>query len=210
MENVYRQGFTNIYSMINSIAGKEIAQKLDPQLAENRKETAIFNETKRIARRGVEIFDLKNKNEFVKRLHDMTAEKFELVDVDGLKIEVSKMEILDIYNSIKNDLIKERYYNAFGKDQIDIMISNLTANEMRLADMMQRSVKSYKDVLNDRNIEITGRDMGVIENYWPSSSESTPDFYDDIKMQSETPSAMKQRSISSKVIPIPKNAWIRC
>lgn len=209
MENVYRKGFTNIYSMINSIAGKEIAEQYDPQLKEDQRDTAIFEATQKISKKSVKILEVKNRNALTKTLHDMAKKDFEIVDTDGLKTEISKLELIDIYNSIKNDLVKERYYNAFGQEQVNSLLTNLTPKEIELADMMQEEVQKYREILNQRNIEITGRDMGTVDNYWPASSEHKSDFYDDIKMQGETPSAMKARANNSNIIPIPTNSWLK-
>jgi len=52
-------------------------------------------------------------------------------------------------------------------------------------------------------------DLGEVENYWPASSEFAPDLLDDYKTQGETPSAMKERSKSSRIFPVPKNAWAK-
>lgn len=208
-ENLYREGFTNTYAMISSIAGRDIAFKYDPQLLENRKDTAIFYVVKNMAETGVKIFETKNRKEFEKILQDMSSKDFKLVDRDGLETEIGKMEMIDIYNSVKNDLIKERYYNAFGEDQIKSLLTNLSAKEMELADTMQELVQGYRKVLNERSIEITGRDVGTVENYWPSTSEYEANIFDDIKMQGETPSAMKARAKSSLIFPVPKNAWLK-
>jgi len=209
MENVYRLGFTNTYSMINSIAGKEIATKYDPTLLENRRDSSIYYATKKITDKAVKIFDLKSSKQFTKKLYDMAGEKFNITDRQGLTTEISKMEVLDIYNATKNTLVRERYYNAFGKNQTESLIANLSPKEMELADAMQAEVQAYREILNKRNIEIAGRDMGYVENYWPSSSEFEPSVLDDIRMQGETPSAVKERAKSSMVFPIPKNAWVK-
>jgi len=162
-----------------------------------------------MAETGVKIFETKNRKEFEKILQDMSTKEFKLVDRDGLETEIGKMEIIDIYNSVKNDLIEERYYNAFGKDQVKSLLTNLSAKEMELADVMQELVQGYRKVLNERSIEIMGRDMGTVENYWPSTSEYEANIFDDIRMQGETPSAMKARAKSSLVFPVPKNAWLK-
>ena len=208
-EGLYRQGFANIESMIRSVAGKDIATEYGPELLENKRDTAIYFQSKKIADSAAKILEVKNKRVVAKELHDMAKKEFTLTDIEGLEIKISKMDLIDIYNSVKNDLIKERYYNTFGKDQVKSLLTNLSPKEMELADSMQELVQGYREVLNQRTIEITGRDMGTVENYWPSSSEHQPSFYDDIRIQGETPSATKARVTSSKVFPVPQNAWIK-
>lgn len=209
MENAYRLHGANLYSMINSIAGRDMAIKYDPQLWENHKETAIFYKTEDSIKEAMKIFEVKNRKGAVSKIHDMAGEKFEIIDKDGLKIEINKLQLIDIYNSTKNALIRDRYYNAFGEEQTKSLITNLTPKELELADYLQTQVGEYRSVLNERNIEITGRDMGYVENYWPSSAEKHVDIFDDLKIQGETPSAMKARIQNAKIYPTPKDAWMK-
>jgi len=206
--NVYRKGFSNIYSMLNSIAGKGVAETLDPEPAENKRQIAISKKTTEIEKRVAEIFGI-DRNAVIDRLQKMASEKFDITDVRGLGREISKLDVLDIYNSVKNDLVRERYDNAYEQTQIDDILSNLSPNEIALADYMQEVVQSYREVLNERHIEITGRDLGFVENYWPATSEHKQSVFDDVRVQGETPSSLKERTKSSKVIPIPKNAWLK-
>jgi len=136
----------------------------------------------------------------------MAQEKYELTDFEGLNTEISRMELIDIYNSLKNPVVEKRYHDAFGEDQINGLMSKLSPQDMEVADLLRESVQEYRPVLNDRNIEITGQDLGNVENYWPATSEYQPSVYDDVRMQGETPSAMKERA-KGKVIPRPVNAW---
>lgn len=205
--NMYRKGFTSIHSMISSIAGKEVADKLDPEINENAKDIAIFKKTKQITNKIAKILGLNKADDVIQEFQNRSEKVYEMVDRDGLVTQISKMQIMDIHNSIKNDLVRERYHNAFGEEQIDTLLSELTVEEEMIADVMMESIQEYKEVLNKRSIETTGLDMGSVENYWMATSEYVPDLTDDYKSQGETPSAMKARSTSSKVFPIPKNAW---
>ena len=60
--NTYRAGFTNIYSMINSMFGKSIAEKYNPDISENNRDTAIYNKTKEVAGNVTKIYGEKNIN----------------------------------------------------------------------------------------------------------------------------------------------------
>jgi hypothetical protein len=211
VENVYRQGFTNIYSMINAISGKEMAEKLDPLTKENDVAISVNRTTKEMAKDASKIYGLSNRDEILGVLEDMAREKYILTDVDGLRHEITKLEIIDIYNSLENETTKERYYNAFGEGQITEAINNLNEKDVSFAKFLRERVDSeeYFDILNQRNIELTGRDLGQVEGYWPATSERAPDIFDDIKVQSNIPSAMKERAKSNKIIPVPSNAWYK-
>jgi hypothetical protein len=204
--NAYRRGFSNIYSMLNSIGGKTFAEAYDPELSENKRNTATYKRTLEITVNASKIYNEKN---IIKLLESMSTLDYEITDIkDGLTTELSKLEIIDIYNSIKNEKKRQDYYEAFGKDQVENLIAKLTANDVLFGDSLQETVQEYREILNKRNIEITGRDLGFIENYWPATSEFQVNVIDDMRVQGETPSALKERA-KTRVIPIPKNAWYK-
>lgn len=208
--NMYRKGMSNLDSFINSIAGKNVANKLFAENLEQDKLTSTSKETESLSRKIANILGLKSSDHVIGEIQNRSAEVYDIVDVQGLETKISLMDIMDIYNSLKNEHLKERYYNAFGQEQIDALIEeNLSPNEKLMADAMMESVQKYKEILNIRNIEITGLDLGFIDQYWPATSEHSPDILDDYKSQGETPSAMKARSKSTKIFPVPKNAWYK-
>jgi len=207
--NLYRKGFSNNYSMLNSVFNKQLAEKYDPQIAENRKDTAIFNKTRIVASEVGKIYDLPKNVNVNNKLFEMMQETYDIADLEGLTRQVTKLDLIDIYNALKNDMTQERYYNAYGKDQIDALMGNLTTQDKAFGDSLQKTAQEYRDIFNARSIEITGRDMGIVKNYWPATSEHKADIYDDYHMQGETPSAMKERAKSVKVIPIHTNAILK-
>ena len=207
--DVYRKGFTSFHSNVSGMAGVKMAEKLDPEHLQQDKEIAINKKINTVTIQVAKILGLKDKTRVYGAIQKLETDMYEATDFQGLKTEISKLQIIDIYNSIKNDLGKERYYNYLGEEQVVRLIDNLTPEEKELADYMMETIEEYDEPSNQRHIEITGRDRGRVQNYWPFSSEHTADFYDDYKMQGETPSARKARSVSSKIIPVPRNAWLK-
>ncbi len=204
--NAYRKGFSNIFSMLNSIGGKEFAEKHDPEVSENRRNTAVYKATLKVTVDASKIYNEKN---IMRMFETMSQVDYEITDVkDGLTTELSKLELIDIFNSIKNEKKKQDYFEAFGKDQVENLMAKLTTEDESFADSLQEAVQSYREVLNKRNIEITGRDLGFVENYWPSTSEFEVSVIDDLRIQGETPSALKERA-KARVIPVPRNAWYK-
>lgn len=204
--NVYRRGFSNIYSMFNSIAGREFAEIYNPELSEGRRNAGIYKKTLDITQGASDIYDETN---IMRMFETMSLLDYEITDIkDGLTTKLSKLEIIDIYNSIKNDKKRDDYYEAFGKDQVENLIGKLTSKDILFGDFLQEAVQGYREILNKRNIEITGLDLGFIENYWPATSEFQVSVIDDMRIQGETPSALKERA-KTRVIPIPKNAWYK-
>lgn len=207
--NLYRQGFANIYSMFNSVAGKDIAEKYDPEINESDKAKAIGNKVTEIKKKVAKILGLDNKELIIGAFMEMQADKFDLYDTTGNRWEVSRMELMDIYNSIKNKLGDERYNNAFGEQQIRALLNELTPQEIEIADLLFDELQSYFPVINRIHIKRFGVDLRRVNNYWPFTSEHAPDLFDDYKTQGELLSAEKERSESTKIFPIPKNAWFK-
>lgn len=203
--NFYRLGFSNIFSMLNSIFGRKIADLYNPELAENRRNTAVSLRVKKMTSEMEKIY---KKGDPFGILEELSMEEYDITDFEGLTTKINKLQLIDIYNSIKNDAIRKRYFDAFGEDQITNLLGNLLEQDIEFADYLQEEVQSYRNILNDRKIEISGLDLGFVENYWPATSEFQPDIFDDIRVQGETPSALKERA-KGKVIPIPKDAWIK-
>ena len=203
--NAYRRGFSNIYSMLNSIAGKDIAIAYDPELSENQKMTDIFFKTKEVTEKMSTIYEQNNP---IKVFESLGVEEYKITDFEGLVTDLTKFDLLDTYNAIKNDKTKADYYEAYGETQVNSLLQNLTDKDRAFADYLQETVQSYRGILNERNIEITGRDLGFIENYWPGTSEHQESVLDDMRVQGETPSALKER-VKTKVIPTPTNAWLK-
>lgn len=209
--NIYRQGFANYYSLLNSMFGKNFADRWDQELNESNKYSDIFHATKDVSSEASDIYGRDIEDVFT----ELQEAKYNISEVKqfeahrNLTHEITKWELIDIYNSIKNPLIKERFDNTYGKEQIERLMNELSPTDIALADLLQEAVQSYRNVMNERYIEMTGRDLGTVENYWPSSSEFVTDPYGDRMMQGETASAQKERAKSKFVTPKPKNAWYK-
>lgn len=203
--NVYRKGFSNISSMLNSIGGKKFAEKFNPELSENRRNVAVYRKTVDITLEASKIYNEKN---ILRMFETMSRMDYQITDSEGLVTDLSKLELIDIYNSIKNVKKREDYFEAFGEAQVQTLMANLTTQDKLFGDALQVAVQGYRGILNKRNIETTGRDLGFVENYWPATSEFEVSIFDDIRLQGETPSAVKERA-KSRVIPVPRNAWYK-
>lgn len=207
-ENLYRLGFANIDSLIQSIVGQDIASKYEVQLAQDAQHTASYFATKTLKAGSARDLGVSVKS-FPKKLHDMAQEEFEIIDKNGVVTQLSRLDLIDIYNSVKNPIQRARYHNAFGIEQVDLLLTNLTQREMLMADRLQRFVQSYRSIYNQRSIDLRGRDMGVVENYWVSTAEREIDVFDDYTTQGNTPSAIKMRAKSEQIVPRPTNAWVK-
>jgi len=208
-KSVYISSVANLYSTLNTIAGKSIADKYDYGFLQTNSQYAFDAKVEQAKNKAKEIYNVKSDGQLNKLFfNDLIPEEFEITGEDGFTEKISRIDLMNVYNGIKNDLIRERYYNYFGEEQINSLLNNLSPEDIKLADYLMKEVQQYRDILNKRNIELFGRDLGTVKNYWPSKSEFQQEFFDDIKMQGEIPSAMRERSKSSKVIPQMANAWL--
>lgn len=205
--NAYRKGFANLYSLLNSMFGKDIADKYQFETEQAKVDANIYQATQKCIESAKQIFGVKKSHDLVKVFADMVAEKQTLVDMEGVKTEVNHFHIMDIYNAIKNDKTRNDYYQAYGEDTINNLILTLTPQERAYADYLMTTVNGYYDMMNKVYISLYATDLAKVENYWPATSEhkETVDILGDFAQQSSIPSALKERS-KGRVIPKPANA----
>lgn len=205
--NAYRKGFANLYSLLNSMFGKDIADKYQFETEQAKVDANIYQATQKSIESAKQIFGVKKSHDLVRVFADMVAEKQTLVDMEGVKTEVNHFHIMDIYNAIKNDKTRNDYYQAYGEDTINNLILTLTPQERAYADYLMTTVNGYYDMMNKVYISLYATDLAKVENYWPATSEhkETVDILGDFAQQSSIPSALKERS-KGRVIPKPANA----
>ena len=208
VKSTYISSVANLYSAVNSMAGKGIADKYDYGLYQTNSMNDANARIEIAVNQAKKIYGVKSNRQlssiFIKEL---APNNFTITDTEGYSVKISRFDLMNIYNGLKNDLIKSRYYNNFGKTQIDSLLQNLDPRDAQMADYMMEDIQRYKEMFNKRSIEMFGRDMGTVENYWPTQSEHRSELFDGIRIQGETPSSVKQRVQSSKVVPKMTNAW---
>jgi len=209
LKKVFGSGIADLYSSLNLVAGKDIADKYNYARFITKSNNDYGIQSDNAVEKSKEIYKLESNRQldkiFIERL---APQDFEIEGQDGFVEKISRFDIMNIYNGLKNDLRKEQFYNAFGEDQTNDLISKLSSEDKTLADFRMEQVQEYRDILNQRSIELTGMDMGQVENYWPSTSEHLIEFFDDIKKQSEIPGAIKARIQSKNIVPKMTNGWL--
>ena len=205
--NAYRRGFANLYSLLNSMFGKEIAEKYQFETAQTDVDTNIFKATQKSIDVAQKIFEVKTSHALVHLFSDMAADKQNIYDVEGIKTEINRFQIMDIYNAIKNEKTRNDYYAAYGEGVINDLVLTLTPQERAYADYLMTTVNGYYDMMNKVYISLYATDLAKVDNYWPATSEhkETIDILGDFAQQSSIPSALKERS-KGRVIPKPANA----
>lgn len=211
LKKFYVNNIANVYSVFNAYMGRAFAEKYDPSLAQSKLSNAVYFSTRKLSDRITKILNagrIENLPKMVSEMSELNTD-WVIKKIDGkVARQLSVFDIMDIYNSIKNEDIAEDYYKAYGKDQIDGLVSQLTPEQMEMADALAKHVRSYESTLNDYNLRKRGLPLEKRANYWPASSESHGDEYDALNTyipNSNIPSALKIKY--GNTVPVPRNAW---
>lgn len=211
LKKFYVNNIANVYSVFNAYMGKAFAQKYDPSLAQSKLSNAVYFSTRKLSDKITKILKVGRIEHLPKLVSEMSELNPDWVikKTDGkVARQLSTFDIMDIYNSIKNDDIAEDYYKAYGKDQIDSLVNELSPEHREMADELAKHVRSYEETLNDYNLRKRGLPLEKRANYWPASSESHGDEYDALNTyipNSNIPSALKIKY--GNTVPVPRNAW---
>lgn len=225
--NAYRKLGTNLYSMLNSIAGKDVAEKYEMETVFDRKEQKEHNHIKKINQKAMEIYKVKSYGDFLNLVVDkgvkidklfrraidenMAPEQMDVENYDAnMGYDVSILDIIDIYNAIKNKKTAEDYYKSYGAEQINRLLNLLSEEDKAFGDLMMADVNSRFKALNEVYVRLYGMDLKKVEDYWMGSAEHNKpvDIYNDFQMQGTTPGFFKER-VSGAVVPVAKNAWLK-
>jgi len=198
----------NWESDLTALGGKKLMEEFSVLNEQKHEFNGVSRNSNKIVDEIAETIE-GNREDALKKIKDMGTNEHELISNvrKGKPRQLSTLDLVDIYNSIKNKKIANDYYNIYGKDQIDALIGNLTEEEKTIGNILRNTVQDYYKKVNQIFIEIYNRDMPFNEDYWVSSSEhqSIRDLFDDFYTQSNNPSFIKSREESRE--PIPKNAY---
>ena len=176
----------------------------------------VHNNAVMIFMSSKDIYKLKDREELIKLMNDMRIPKEEYTlnnYRDDFSQPISKMQLIDIYLTIKNKGSKEAYnrlYEDFDEEgnqtttQIEDLLSNLTEEDKKFGDMLQKRVNDLYDAENKVYVKLYGIDMPKHENYWMRSSERSERELMDIKQFMNLdmlPSFMKERAKAPSVYP---------
>jgi len=206
--NLYRRGLTNLYSMLNSISSKSIADRFQMETVVNNAEIRTYKHIEKLTNEILDMLNLKSKGQLLDRLGEMGQIIDNITDTEGRVRELSKLHILDIYNAMKNEKTRGNYIRSYGEEQLARVLRYLTPQDLMLADMLMEDVNTLYPETNKVYIENYGMDLKKVDNYWPATSEhqKETDLLGDVFSQQTIPSFQKER-VRGAVTPIPRNAW---
>lgn len=206
--NLYRRGFTNLYSLINSIASRKLAERFEMETVLNDADVTYYKHTDNLTKKVMDIFGVKSRGDLLNKFADMGEVIDTIYAENGNRYDLTKLDIVDIYNAIKNEKTRANYLAAYGEEQVMRVLNLLNQQERFFADAMMEDINSLYPETNKVYVETYGMDLKKVENYWPASSDriQQTDLLGDFYRQQETPSFYKER-VKTRVTPLPKNAW---
>lgn len=210
---IYRTHIANIYSLINSITNKTVADKYNIEVAENNKSVALFTRVKQLKEDLKSALDIKQEKDIFKYLNENRSKKFVLTDLNNSKQDINKMHILNIYAEMQNPLRKKQYINNYGESQINDLLNNLTEYDKKVADVF---IKHFNedgdyDTINKFYIKYFNKDLKKVDGvYIPSKSEfiKEEDFFNTfIADNVNSFSSLKERQNNEFIKPIPQDLY---
>lgn len=206
--NLYRRGFTNLYSMINSISSRKLAERFEMETVLNDADVTYYRHTDTFTKKAMDIFGVKSRGDLLNKFADMGEVIDTIYAENGNRYDLTKLDIVDIYNAIKNEKTRANYLAAYGEEQVTRVLNLLNQQERFFADAMMEDINSLYPETNKVYVETYGMDLKKVENYWPATSDriKKTDLLGDFYAQQETPSFYKAR-VKRRVTPLPKNAW---
>lgn len=206
--NLYRRGFANLYSLINSISSRKIAERYEMETVLNDADVTYYKHTDNLTKKVMAVFGVKSRGDLLNKFADLGEKVDTIYAEDGKRYKISKLEIIDIYNAIKNEKTRANYMANYGEEQVMRFVNMLSQEERLFADLLMEDINSLYPETNKVYVETYGMDLKKVENYWPATSDhiSETDLLGDFYRQQETPSFYKERT-KGRVTPLPKNAW---
>lgn len=217
----------NWETLLNQIGGQKLRDKFSFILKQANQEVSRQATFDKVLDQARESYGFKTKEEMLKHLQQLKKKDFTLVKPNregergqGQDQELSRMDIMDLYNATKNENIRGDAYMTYGdislaedgsrdteaqkesgKERIDGLIDNLSDADKAFADDMQVAVDSYYSKINEVFIKSKNRDLPKMDNYWPSSAEfaNENDAFEQFRQDSMHPSATKERTTHRSV-----------
>lgn len=228
-----------IRSAMSEYFGKEMADKWNLEPAFERVNIFMRSRIKPVMDSAREIYGAAKASDFLNLMQNKSQKEFELTDNDGDYDKLSIMDIADIYIGMKDPNTRANYYAAYEKfddtmptdrgqlraaietmsdeqlrehmltNNLGTLLSYLSEQDMRFADMVQEEVGSMWELENETFVKLYGIDLPQNRNYFPRTSKNAQDYdvMENLRVRGQTPGFFKERA--STVTPRPKNIWTK-
>lgn len=206
------KGLNNLYSMLNYVAGLDIAKKFEMETVENEMQIKKSKILETQAKKAQEIYGLKTTGDLLNKFAEM-REVIGTISTKGssnvnLTYDLTKMGIIDLYNTSQNAKSKENLIYFYGEEQLENIFSMLSDQDIQFADSLRESVGDLYDKTNEVYIKVYQTDLNKLDNYWMQSSvkNQETDLLANFEYISNNPSFLKHRT-SEKTLIVPKDAY---
>ena len=228
-----------IRSAMSEYFGKEMADKWNLEPAFERVNIFMRSRIKPVMDSARKIYGAAKASDFLNLMQNKSQKEFELTDNDGDYDKLSIMDIADIYIGMKDPNTRANYYAAYEKfddtmptdrgqlraaietmsdeqlrehmltNNLGTLLSYLSEQDMRFADMVQEEVGSMWELENEIFVKLYGIDLPQNRNYFPRTSKNAQDYdvMENLRVRGQTPGFFKERA--STVTPRPKNIWTK-
>jgi hypothetical protein len=213
----------NWETILTMMGGYKLRDKFSLIINQVEKEVNTQEAFDKVMGTAMKGYGLKDKKALQKKLNEMKKKEYSIVKPiregdrgEGSDIPLSKLMLIDIYNAIQNEEIREDMYLSYGdlvtnpddgrpneilqrrigKERIDKLMENLSEGDIIFAKAMQQTADSYYSKINDVFIRTFNRDLPKRDNYWPSTAEfqNENDAFNQMLNDSLHPSATKERA----------------
>jgi hypothetical protein len=223
----------NWETLMTTIGGQKLRDKTSLMLHEAQMAVGRQETMDKVLNKAKDIYGGKSRTDTLNKIHELSKEEYSLRPPntkgeagEGDPMKLSKLDLMDIYNAVKNEDIAEDYYLSYGditlkedgsrdieaqresgKERIDALIDNLSDQDKEVADAMQEELDKYYDQMNAIHIKLYNRDLPRVENYWPSTAEREVDIdvMDQFVADLRYPGSTKERA--QRRTPIPTDAF---
>lgn len=228
-----------VRSAMSEYFGKKMADKWNLETDFEKVNIFMRSKIKPVMDKARKIYGTRRASDFLNLMQQKSRQEFELTDNDGDYDRLSIMEIADIYIGMKDPNTRANYYAAYEKfddtmptdrgqlraaietmsdeqlrehlltNNLGTLLSHLSEQDMRFADMVQEEVGSMWELENEIFVKMYGIDLPRNKNYFPRTSKNSLDYdvMENLRVRGQTPGFFKERA--STVTPRPKNIWTK-
>lgn len=211
----YHDAFANLETAVNLIFNKDIKEKYASEiLHDSTVSTAwAWEQKQKVQDEIAEIYNLPKWNwdrQIIKYLAEKHTfdeirrkydEKGELLKTRVIPRELSKMDIINIYIQSMNEVGEKRLKNQFGQETLDTILDEMSLEDVKLAEVLLRTVQSFYDMINKTYIKKYGLDLPKVSNYFPFTPERISDVETFNEYSAQSYSFTKSRA-NSELIPM--------
>lgn len=211
----YNDAFANLETVVNLIFNKDIKEKYASEiLHDSTVSTAwAWEQKQKVQDEIAEIYNLPKWNwdrQIIKYLAEKHTfdeirrkydEKGELLKTRIIPRELSKMDIINIYIQSMNEVGEKRLKNQFGQETLDTILDEMSLEDVKLAEVLLRTVQSFYDMINKTYIRKYGLDLPKVSNYFPFTPERISDVETFNEYSAQSYSFTKSRA-NSELIPM--------